>query len=49
MRIDWDKVREDRLAEIDIQIKKCVFSKNWSKKAILEKEKVVLIDKINKK
>lgn len=49
MRIDWDKVREDRLAEIDEQIKKCVFNRNWSKKAILEKEKVDLVAKINKK
>lgn len=49
MRVDWDKVRTDRIVQIDIDIKKAIFNKNYTKKRLLEQEKANLLQKIKKK
>lgn len=46
MRIDYKKLYESRLNEIEVQIKRCIQKKNWNKKTALDKEKKEIIDKI---
>lgn len=44
MGINFKKLYESRLEEIEIQIKKAIGSKQWGKKAKLEAEKKKLVD-----
>lgn len=48
MRINYKKLYENRIEEINTQIKICIQQKNWSKKATLSKEKNLLEEKLQK-
>ena len=47
MRIDFKQVYKDRILEINKQIKVAIVKKDWTKKALLEAEKVDLQKKID--
>ncbi len=46
MRINYKKLYESRLQELDTQIKICIQKKCWSKKKTLEAEKKQLEEKL---
>ena len=46
MRINYKKLYENRIKEIDTQIKICIQRKHWSKKKTLEAEKKQLEEKL---
>lgn len=48
MRINYKRLYESRLEEIEVQIKQCIQKRNWKKKSSLETEKKELLEKIKK-
>ena len=48
MRINYKKLYESRLEEIEVQIKQCIQKRNWRKKSSLDTEKKELLEKIKK-
>ena len=47
MKIDFKQVYKDRILEINRQIRAAIIKKDWTKKALLEAEKVDLQKKID--
>jgi len=47
MKVDFKSLYQDRIKEIDKQIKQAVINKKWTEKAKLEAEKVKLQERIN--
>lgn len=48
MRINYKKLYESRLEEIEVQIKQYIQKRNWRKKSSLDTEKKELLEKIKK-
>lgn len=46
MRINYKRLYESRLQELEVQIKLCIQKKNWSRKKTLEAEKKQLEEKL---
>ena len=47
MGINFKKLYQSRLNEIDAQIKQCIHTKSWHRKVVLDQERKEILEKLS--